>query len=320
MHLDILESVREQEKMIFFTRLSPNDGLKGEFYSVPNSITRDIHFYCDNLILRLFSVHFYAFYLNRHKNVHVFSSNSTFFYDMLPFLSKKLIKSELLHNFTLGNNGMEFFGLANHQYLDNRMVIDAATMKNIKEQYETCGVPHMYLGCLKLIEPGVFIPENRKKETVLPIKILYAGRGGAQKRIFLLDRIARQCLDEKLPVTFHFAGTMMNELSDYVKTNSTIHGEISGVKQMYSLYEQCDVILMTSAYEGFPMLIKEGMACSCIPLVTALEGNKTHLQSGENALLITNIEDENALVAEAMSHIKSLILDSALRIQICANA
>ena len=112
----------------------------------------------------------------------------------------------------------------------------------------------------------------------------------------------------------------MNELSDYVKTNSTIHGEISGVKQMYSLYEQCDVILMTSAYEGFPMLIKEGMACSCIPLVTALEGNKTHLQSGENALLITNIEDENALVAEAMSHIKSLILDSALRIQICANA
>ena len=38
-HLDILKSVEDIPKMVFFTRKSPNDGLKDAFYSVPNPQT-----------------------------------------------------------------------------------------------------------------------------------------------------------------------------------------------------------------------------------------------------------------------------------------
>lgn len=308
-HIDILHSVDEAFKHIYFTRLSPNNSFKEEFYATPNAEVRDIHFWCDNLLFRLFTVHYYAFYLNRHKGAHVFSSNSTFFYDMLPFISNNVIKTELLHNFTHGKNGMEFFGLANHRYLDNRIVYDVFTYNNIKKQYTENNIAESYTDRILFIEPGVNIPEELSKSHNLPLKVLYAGRGGVQKRIPLLNEIAERCIKEGTPLEFHFAGTLMDELSDYVKKNSVIHGEISKQEDMYNLYRNSDIILMTSAYEGFPMLIKEGMANGCIPVVTALEGNKGHLFHDENALLIFNPEDEKHVVEEGMRLIKLLASD-----------
>ena len=84
--LDIFEAVSEVPKQVYFTRISPGDELKGAFFSIPNSINKDIHFWCDNLFFRVFSTFYFAFYINRHDDATVFSSNSTFFYDMLPFL------------------------------------------------------------------------------------------------------------------------------------------------------------------------------------------------------------------------------------------
>ncbi len=305
-HIDILNSIPEIHKQVYFTRFSPDNKLKNDFYSIPGTDCRDIHIWCDYLLLRLFTVHYYSFYLNRHKNAVVFSSNSTFFYDMLFFIKKEIITTELLHNFTFGSNGMEFFGLANYKYLNYRTVVDAATQNNIAEQYKQYNIPSSYTDNIRLIEPGVTVPEKTTKDFSLPLKVLYAGRGGAQKRIHLLNEIAERALKAQLPIEFHFAGTMMDELSDYVKEHSVIHGEISTQTEMYRLYLQSHVLLMTSAYEGFPMLIKEGMANGCVPIVTALDGNKMHLKQEENALLIEQPEDEGNVVATGLAHLERL--------------
>jgi glycosyltransferase involved in cell wall biosynthesis len=308
-HLDILNSIPDVQKNLYFTRLSNSEALKDSFYNIPGTKAQDIHFWCDNLLLRLFSVHYYAFYLNRHDSAHIFSSNSTFFYDMLPFIKKGIIKTELLHNFTHGKNGMEFFGLANHQSLDHRIVYDQYTLSNIKKQYAEYNVDQGYLNKILYIEPGVYIPPYRQKAMPAPLKILYAGRGGAQKRIYLLNTIAEKCISEDLPVQFHFAGSMMDELSDKVKQHAIIHGEISSPEKMYELYQGCDVILMTSAYEGFPMLIKEAMACACVPIVTALVGNMAHLKHGQNALLMFEPDDEEGVIRQGVDNIQQLLTE-----------
>ena len=80
------------------------------------------------------------------------------------------------------------------------------------------------------------------------------------------------------------------------------------------------MILLTSAYEGFPMFIKEGMAQGCIPVVTALPGNKTHLRQGENALLIEEITDEDSVVSAGIAHLKALMENDELRTQLSASA
>ena len=306
-HLDILNSLAGRSKEVYFTRRSANDGFKKEFYSVPGAACHDIHFWCDNLLLRLFSVHYYAFYLNRHRHIHVFSSNSTFFYDLLPFLNPGITKTELLHNFTYGKEGMEFFGLSAVHYLDHRILVDYGTFANLQKQYVEYGIPSQFLEKVQVIEPGVLVPSFVAKKSGGFLNVLYAGRGGPQKRIHLIDSIATYFIGQSSPVKFHFAGTMANELSSLVKSNSVLHGEIRNPADMGALYTEAHAILMTSSYEGFPMLIKEGMAHGCVPVVTALEGNKSHLENGRNALLIEAVEDEAAVIQLGILQIKTLL-------------
>lgn len=298
--------------MVYFTRKSENKSFKESFYSLPNTISKDVHFWCDNLLLRLFSVHYFSFYLNRHKEAVVLSSNSTFFYDMLPFLKKDIVTIELLHMFTHGKKGMEYFGLANYKSLTYRFIIDTNTLDNIVEQYKKYHVPKEYLNRILLIEPGVDTPPYQSKSTVPLLKVMYAGRGGPQKRIHLINKIAEHCITNYWPVQFHFAGTMLNELSALVRDNAILYGEISSKAEMNKLYQNCHVVLMTSAYEGFPMLIKEAMACGCIPVVTALKGNVMHLKHQQNALLINEIEDEEKVIDQSLENLKALIDNPSL--------
>jgi L-malate glycosyltransferase len=314
-HLDILNSIPDQPKQVYFTRSSPDDNFKKDFYDIPASHCRDIHTWCNNLLFRLFTVHYYAFYINRHPAAHVFSSNSTFFYDLLPFLKKRVICTELLHNFTFGKKGFEFFGLATHAYLHNRIVVDTATRENIKQQYAAYGVDEKFASRILVIEPGVNIPPDPlEKKYDLPLEVLYAGRGGVQKRVWLVSKIADYFIGENLPVQFHFAGPVQEELSGLTRERSVIHGEVKG-NDMPALYAQCQALILTSAYEGFPMVIKEAMAYGCVPVVTALEGNKTHLKNGQNALLIEAVTDEAAVVHQGIEQIRSLIAPHTSRLQ-----
>lgn len=314
-HLDILNSICDRQKQVYFTRYSPDTIFKNDFYAIPAAACRDIHVWCDNLLFRLFTVHYYAFYINRHPKAHIFGSNSTFFYDLLPFLKKKVVCTELLHNFTYGKKGFEFFGLANHTFLHNRIVVDAGTRENIFQQYAQFGVDEKYAKRILLIEPGVDIPDPPlKKEYELPLQVLYAGRGGVQKRVWLVSKIAEYFIQEKSPVTFHFAGPVQAELSAMTRERSVIHGEVRG-NGMYALYTQCHILILTSAYEGFPMVIKEAMVRGCVPVVTALEGNKTHLTHGMNALLIEAVTDEAAVIEQGIAQIRSLIDTNTVRLQ-----
>jgi glycosyltransferase involved in cell wall biosynthesis len=306
-HLDILKSVEDISKQVYFTRYSADKTLRDAFFQSENTDCKDIHFWCDNIFFRLFTVHYYVFYLNRHTHARVLSANSTFFYDLLPFLSKEVTTIELLHNFTFGKKGMEFFGLANHVRLTYRFLYDTYTLDNIRRQYEVYKILQSYLDRIVFIEPGVWVPQAIQKDYSYPLKILYAGRGGNQKRIHLLNRIVEYCLQQNWPIEFHFAGTVIDELSNTIKQRSVLHGNISSSKKMDELYLQSHAILMTSAYEGFPMLIKESMAYGCVPIVTALEGNKMHLKDGINALLISAVEDDEMVVEGGIEKVRSLV-------------
>jgi glycosyltransferase involved in cell wall biosynthesis len=231
---------------------------------------------------------------------------------MLPFLKRKFTRTELLHNFTYGKNGMEFFGLANVQFLTHRIIYDFHTRENIVKQYAENRIDPVYLNCLLFIEPGVEIPEEHLKSFDHPLKLVCAGRGGPQKRIWLLNRIAEHCIDAGLPVKFYFAGTLIPELTDKVKSQAVLFGEIRDQAKMSGLLSDSDVAVLTSIYEGFPMFIKESMANGCIPLVTALPGNLTHLQHGFNSLLIHEIHDETKLVNETIEKIETLVGDKEL--------
>ena len=108
-------------------------------------------------------------------------------------------------------------------------------------------------------------------------------------------------------MTFYFAGTFDDELTEEVRQNSVCYGPVADKKIMETLFSESHILLMTSAYEGFPVLIKEAMAHGCVPVVTALPGILTHLQDGENSLLIQSVSDEQKVVEEGIRHIQFLL-------------
>ena len=91
---------------------------------------------------------------------------------------------------------MEFFGLANYRLLDSRIVYDSFTLSNIRNQYTEYKVPEAYNEKILFIQPGVAVPDDLPVKTNPPLQILYAGRGGPQKRVWLLNRIARHFIKE----------------------------------------------------------------------------------------------------------------------------
>ena len=121
-----------------------------------------------------------------------------------------------------------------------------------------------------------------------------------------MNRIAEHFLNNQLQVVFLFAGTLIQELSEKVKANSEILGEISDPIQMAAVLSGSDIALLTSLYEGFPMFIKESMANECIPVVTALPGYGSHLTDGVNCLLIHEIHDEDSIVQQGIEKITEL--------------
>ena len=215
---------------------------------------------------------------------------------------------------------MEFFGLINYRLLTNRIVYDYYTKENIEKQYAGRHIDLSYLQRILFIEPGVDIPPEKKKSFDGPLKIICAGRGGPQKRIWLVNRIAEYFIDQNLPVSFHFAGTLIDELSEKVKTAMVTHGEISDPVKMGNLLFESDIALLTSLYEGFPMFIKESMAHGCIPVVTALSGNRMHLKDRSNSLLIQEITDEDQVVQQAIENILELAGDKNLCIRVSGEA
>jgi L-malate glycosyltransferase len=306
-HLDILKSVENVDKSIFFTQKSPDDTFKHYFESIPCASLFFIEKYCSAFITRIFSVHYYAFLINHHSKIKVLGSNSTFFYDMLPFIKKNVTTIELLHNFSFGRNGMEYFGLMNHARITWRLVIDFATKANIIDQYRVYGVSPIYNDRIVAIEFGVDIPSHIPLKSKKPLSVFYAGRGGPQKRVYLMNAIALHFIRANKPVQFCFAGTFNDELSEEVKQKSTCYGPISEKEILDRIFSDEHVLLMTSAFEGFPVLVKEAMAHGCVPVVTALPGIMTHLADGINSLLIFNYENENHVIEDGIRKINLLL-------------
>jgi glycosyltransferase involved in cell wall biosynthesis len=306
-HLDILKSVESTEKLVFFTRKSSDDTFKREFENIKCTSLHFVEKYCEPFLIRIFSVHYFVFYINRHPNARVLSSNSTFFYDMLPFIRKEVVTIELLHNFSFGKNGMEFFGLMNSANLTWRLTIDEATRGNIINQYREYRVPDLFDKRIKTIEFGVDIPDQIPEKSIPPLKVFYAGRGGPQKRIPLMNSIALHFIRLNKQVRFYFAGTIDNELTEEVKQNSICFGAVSDKIILNQIFSEGHVLIMTSAYEGFPVLVKEAMAHGCVPVVTALPGIMTHLTNGQNALLIKSVDDEAKVIEEGIQMISLLL-------------
>jgi glycosyltransferase involved in cell wall biosynthesis len=144
---------------------------------------------------------------------------------------------------------------------------------------------------LCVIPYGVSLPDTRPVRRPAvgdPLKLLYTGRlDQLEKRVLDLPKIVDALLGRQVPVQLNVTGRGGDE--DAVRAASgqlldrgavTFHGIVSE-DRLFQLYEESDVIVLTSAIEGKPLSLLEGMGRGCIPVATDIPSGVPELVTNE---------------------------------------
>jgi glycosyltransferase involved in cell wall biosynthesis len=293
-HVDIVTAVSDQNPWVILTSFaSPNERFLRDFTRAARvfDFTRTPF----RRWIIGFVMGFFAGVASNRRGTRVFGCNSLPFYRALPWFDASSRRMDLLH-YIIPDEPHESLPYA--RYLDQRIIINAQTREHLLRQYRQHGIPLSTLDRVRLIENGVLIPEcparRGRKDS---LTVIYVGRGSAEKRIYIIGRIARECAQRGVPVTFQLAGSGVQEfVSQEDRPYCQWVGCITDDARLVALYRQADVLMMTSRLEGFPMVIMEAMAEGVVPLTTeALGGIGRHIRDNSNGFLVT-AEDESDIV------------------------
>lgn len=305
---EIVKSVSDKKVIIFFTKNSPNDGMR-HFFELPHVTIREINFWTDkkwmywgNLMYRGIC----SAYINSQKRkTTVFIGQCNFAYKLTPHIRRDIKINELIHMY---DPRFTWVWAPFIQFIDTRIIVGEVFKTKFAKCYREAGIPEKYLERLKIIFYRLeYLPEEfHKRNFELPLKVYYAGRGGPQKRVWIIVDIIKQCRALNLPVTFKLAGPIQEELPEDMLQDGTYVGELQGGQEMYDFHKANDILLMTSAWEGFPLVIMEAMAFGAIPLVSNIDAIPEHINHGVNGFLMENVTSEKELANEAVLRLKEL--------------
>jgi glycosyltransferase involved in cell wall biosynthesis len=127
-----------------------------------------------------------------------------------------------------------------------------------------------------VISHGVCVsPSLPARRLDRPLQLIYAGRlVQEQKRVFDLPRIMSTLIERNVPAELSIIGGGPDEAALRQHCQPLLaRGEIRfcGIlnnAQVLASFEQADVLLLTSEFEGLPVTLLEAMGRGCIPVVT----------------------------------------------------
>lgn len=154
-----------------------------------------------------------------------------------------------------------------------------------KKKFDRTNIVHIY----NPIDENIFNYVNNYRQDSK--KIISVGRLCYQKNFTLLIDIAKEVLTDNQDWSWDIygEGELRNELEMKIKSyNLEERIQLKGqVDNLYELYNEYSMLVMTSHYEGFPMSLLEGMACG-LPLISfdIQTGPNEIITEGENGFLV----------------------------------
>jgi L-malate glycosyltransferase len=248
-----------------------------------------------------------AAWINRAKNPVVFGGESLFFYKVIPHIRKDIPRIELCHLDTW---------LPYSIGLIDQITIRVCSTLKMKEaiirQYEGIAVERKFYDRLYFIENRIDMPEYGEVRNA-SLEVVYIGRGAPQKRVHLIAAIALKMHESGLPVHFSFVGDVEKVINIKEYPFCTFYGNVKDENLMQSIYRQSDVLILTSAYEGLPLVVMYMMAYGKVVLSTAVNGIPDYITHRQNGLLI-RATGEDGIIVEGVELLRLLIDDPGLRV------
>ena len=306
-HLDIMEAVADQKPVCFITGVSSDNGFYADFKKSATLI--DISVVSNYPGLGRLSKKMIARFISNRKDASTLGCNSKFYYELLPYFKAQVKCIDLIHAFVhKGEDGAEYWSLPVTERLDKRVVINKKTIEDYKTLYRENKKKDSLLSRIIYIPNCTNVPAVINKTYDKNLKILFVGRNGREKRVYLIGKIAARTIEANSKTTFQLIGAGENAIAADERKYCTFRGVISGENEMQEIYSDADILLLTSTREGFPMVIMEAMANGLVVITTDVGGIRDYITDKENGILIISGE-ENQIVNDFALAISELDSD-----------
>lgn len=306
-HIDIMEAIKSLEPICFITSIPLNNGFKNEFENASRLI--ELRRWGNKKVFVGKMASLIAKNINRKKNPVVFGSNSTFFYDLIPYLDNKVKIIDLTHAFSEPLLAPERYSIPYIPRIDKRIVLGNKTLNNYKNLYQKNAIDSIYLNRFKIITNQVKPADNfeKKKWKRSPLKIVFIARNSQEKRPALLFDIVTRCMELKLAVNFIIIGNF-SAYQDPHKEYATFTGEITNQHKISEIYQNAHLILITSSSEGFPMVLLESMRYGVVPISTNVGEIPDFIsEEKQTGFLINNDQSDAELLQNFVDRISMCI-------------
>lgn len=310
-HYNIVKAQVNKKCYVIFTDLSATKNFYHQFKNLKHAYIYELNPILNkkNKLINKVLEKFLVAAINNSKKVRtVFGSNSNYFYiKILPKLNKSIKKIDLIHAILPDEHRRSLF-IESAKFIDIRVVITNKSKIDLIEIYKSEHLSSTYNDRIIKIENAVYNSSELKfvYKDFSKIKIGFIGRWSKEKRPNLFLEVAKLVNQNYSKFDFIMAGTgMKTNLSQINDAGVSFLGEITDNYKINNLYRELDIIVITSEYEGFPMVVMESMFYGVIPICTNVGGIYEHITHMNNGILIDNLS-EKQIINDLYSHILKL--------------
>lgn len=318
-HSQIVSALREKKCIVIFTQGSATSNFLEKFEE--SAIVMEINKIVNkrNVLINKLLIYFLYSCINKSKTIQaVFSSNSTYFYKLLPHLKSDLKIVDLYHSFA-PNDAREQQLIDSASRINIRIVISQKAKIDLINYYDKNKLDGTLISRIEVVENAVVIPDTSFHKNNTQLIIGFVGRWSEEKRPLVYLKIATKIKSKFPNVKFVMAGSGMVSNIEIIQNSGVEYmGDLFEEQKIAALYNKLDLLLMPSIYEGFPMVIMEAMSNGVIPIVTNVGGISEHLTNGENGILIAE-EIESKIIEAFSNSIIQLIEDANRRNNLAQN-
>lgn len=301
-NIDILEAIKGHRPLVIFSKIPKNnkliEGFQKEFIT-----SIDLSARIDKKYLHFVNI-FYrgviASWIAQQKPRVVFGGETIFFYKVIPFIPKSILKIELCHLNTWLGYSIGFVDL-----IDKRVFSTAFLRREVTNQYAQNRLGEAYSSKLFFIDNAYEMPTLVETKSEI-LQLYFIGRGVAQKRVHLIAEAAKRMREKNRPVQFNFVGNVENIIAIDKFPYCMFHGVIGDKEELQHIYESADVLVLTSKYEGLPMVVIAMMSNGKAIISTAVNAIPDYITHFENGLLIHETEEEK-IVEQLIEQIEYLL-------------
>lgn len=310
-NIDLINCIKDKKPLVIFSKNPSNNQFRDK-YNIEGVRVLDLSNYIDNKFYHFINFFFrgvLSVWINKQPNAVVFGGECIFFYKMVHHCKPHVHKVELCHLDTWLSYSIGFI-----DNIDKRVFSTVKLKQQVVRQYQQNQLSDKYFKQLYFVDNAIDIPDYIEVHND-ELQVTFIGRGAPQKRVPLIASVAEILHRKQLPVKFNFVGNVEKVIDVNALPFCNFYGNIKDQNEMKEIYQRSDILLLTSAFEGLPLVVMQMMAYGKVVVSTAVGGIPDYIFHEENGILIHAV-DETEIIDAAVSYIEQLLKNPELRVSL----